>query len=131
LPLAGLLYLAVLAPFFASGLVVSTLLTRYAARVHRLYFWDLTGAGIGCFAIFFLPRLIGAERTLVVVAGLAAFAALLLGGRGMRGADLAAWGGLAALLIAGFFFAGDFELKSFASKRGVILGPGERPRAAI
>src|SRR5712691_10636205 len=39
----GSLYLFLLAPFFASGLVISTLLTRHAERVHRLYFSDLFG----------------------------------------------------------------------------------------
>src|SRR5262245_24427022 len=39
----AILYVALLAPFFAVGIVIATILTRYPQQVHRLYFWDLVG----------------------------------------------------------------------------------------
>jgi spermidine synthase len=74
-------YLALLFPFFASGLTVSAVLSRNAACVHRLYFWDLVGAGLGCFGIFGLPRLLGAEATLLLVAGAGGLSAVLFAGK--------------------------------------------------
>ena len=39
------LYAALLAPFFAAGVVIASILTRHSRQVDQLYFWDLLGAG--------------------------------------------------------------------------------------
>ncbi|MBI3529584.1 MAG: hypothetical protein HY067_16650 [Betaproteobacteria bacterium] len=124
LPLLLILYAGVLAPFLASGLVISIVLTRYASRVHRLYFWDLTGAGVGCVSIFFLPTLIGAGRTMIVVAALATLSAWLFGGRGFRGRDRVAFAAMVVFLVVAVL-AGDVEFQAFALKRGALLGSRE------
>lgn len=117
----GSLYLFLLAPFFASGLVISIILTRHAERVHRLYFWDLFGAGIGCLGIFVLPSLIGAEETLLVIGAAGALAAALFVGEGSRARQL---GGLTAISLAvlSVGLSDRIAFESFMEKRGVKIG---------
>jgi spermidine synthase len=115
------LYLFVLAPFLAAGLAVAFAVVRQAERIHKLYFWDLAGAGVGCLAIFVLPGLIGGEETLLVVAaGGAAAAALFAGGRGLIGkASLfEAFAGIVLTVL----LANRIEFESLIVKRNVRLG---------
>ncbi|NOZ86989.1 MAG: hypothetical protein GXP49_12145 [Deltaproteobacteria bacterium] len=71
-------YLSVTLPFFFSGLTVAALLTRYAANVHKLYFFDLAGAGFGCILVVLALPLLGGPGTIFASAALASIAALLL-----------------------------------------------------
>ena len=66
--LLGMLCVGLVVPFVASGVAIAGALARHVRHVHRLYFWDLLGAGVGCLGIFVLPRLIGGEETLLAVA---------------------------------------------------------------
>lgn len=93
------LYAALLAPFFASGVVIAAILTRHSHRVDRLYFWDLLGAGLGTLGIVWLPSLIGPAAMLVLIAAAGAVVAGLLaaGRRRARTLALVAGGGLALL----------------------------------
>lgn len=122
----GILYIFMLAPFFCSGLVVSTIVTRYAPQVHRLYFWDLFGAGIGCLGIFLLPTLLGgAEETLLFIAAAGALSAAVFAVErsGLKRANLVAALGLIGLTV---ILANRIEFRSLTTKRGVKLGtPGE------
>ena len=123
----GALYLLLLAPFFAAGLVISLLLTRHPERVHRLYFWDLVGAGAGCLGIFLLPPLLGGEESLFVVAAGGALAAALFAPAGGRARRAGVWGAAALALLA-VGLANRIDFKSMAEKRAVRLGtPGARP----
>ena len=63
----AILYVCLLAPFLMVGVVIATLLSRYAQRVHRLYYFDLVGAGIGSLGIIVLPTLIGPAAILALV----------------------------------------------------------------
>jgi len=120
----GILYIFLLAPFFASGLVVSTIVTRYAPQIHRLYFWDLFGAAIGCLGIFLFPTLLGgAEETLLLIAAAGALSAALFAVErsGLKRANLVAALGLAALTV---ILANRIEFGSLTTKRGVKLGTG-------
>ena len=63
-----ILYFFILIPFVASGVLTAMVITRGASRIHRLYFWDLAGAGIGCLGVFVVPQLVGGGETLIVVA---------------------------------------------------------------
>src|SRR5262249_32418168 len=114
----GTLYVCLLAPFFASGLVVSTIVTRYADQIHQLYFWDLFGAGIGCLGIFVLPSLIGAEETLLVIGAAGALSAALfaLTAKTLRRASLVAATCLVALTVG---FSNRIEFDSLTVKRNV------------
>lgn len=75
LPLA---YLAVSLPFFASGLTIAALLTRYARAVDRLYLFDLVGAGLGSLLVAALLPAFGGSGTIAAAAALAAVGAALV-----------------------------------------------------
>lgn len=115
------LYLCLLLPFLASGLGVATILTRHPTDIHRLYFWDLSGAAVGCLGIFVLPSWIGAEETLLAVAAAAALAGFFLLGRDRRSraAFLTAAVALAGLAVG---LRNRIEFPGLMSKRGARLG---------
>lgn len=75
------MYLALVIPFFLSGLIFSTLFSAYAKKIQSLYFWDLTGAAVGC--IIFIPflPLIGPGGLLFCTAALALFASAIFSSR--------------------------------------------------
>lgn len=59
-------FLLAAVPFYGSGLAISLLLARGAAKINRLYGYDLVGAGIGCAMVaVVLPRFGGAGSVLV------------------------------------------------------------------
>jgi SAM-dependent methyltransferase len=74
----ALAYLSVTMPFFAAGGAVATVLSRYAFSVHRLYLFDLLGAGVGSLLSVPLLPLVGGSGAVVVAALLAACGAVLL-----------------------------------------------------
>lgn len=74
-------YILLALPFFFSGLVIGVLLTYCSDRISRLYFADLTGAAIGCFAIVILMPVFGGSGTVLVAAILACLSALVLAER--------------------------------------------------
>ncbi len=57
-----------LAPFVLGGLVVAHILAFNAERAHRLYFFDLVGAGFACVLFVPLIRWLGAPSSLLVAA---------------------------------------------------------------
>ncbi|MDD5362719.1 MAG: hypothetical protein PHN88_11340 [Ignavibacteria bacterium] len=65
-----LYYLLITIPFFFSGLVISMLLTKFSPDVSKMYFFDLTGAGIACFAFVILMPFAGGNGTIVFVSSL-------------------------------------------------------------
>jgi spermidine synthase len=115
-----ILYVVLLLPFFASGLTVSAVLSRNAGIIHRLYFWDLVGAGLGCIGVFGLPPPFGAEGTLLLVAGAAALSSILFAGKEAGRTRLAGPVLLAAVLLI-FPFAERLQIHTAAIKRGVDL----------
>jgi hypothetical protein len=58
-------------PFFFAGMTISFAITRLAAEAHKVYFFDLLGAGAGSFfaALVFLPR--GEKGVFVLISALA------------------------------------------------------------
>jgi len=58
-------------PFFFAGATMSFAITRLASAAHRIYFFDLLGAGAGSFfaVLVFLPR--GEKGVFVLISGLA------------------------------------------------------------
>lgn len=69
---------AVTLPFFFSGLTIAALVTRYAGAVHRLYLFDLLGAGLGAMLVVFLIPRLGGSGTVLVSSGTAAVGAALI-----------------------------------------------------
>jgi spermidine synthase len=89
--------LSLLAPFFLGGYVLITVFSRYAASIQRLYFWDLTGAGLGSVLVipFILP--IGPGGLMIWAVALALLAAAMFApSRGRIGLALA----VAAVAVA-------------------------------
>src|SRR6185437_11160668 len=71
------LYLTLLVPFGLAGYVLITVFSTYAARIQRLYFWDLVGAGIGTVIVVPFILRIGPGGLIVCAAALALIAAAL------------------------------------------------------
>ena len=88
-------------PFVLSGIVVCLVLTRFGARVNRLYAVDLLGAGLGCVALVALFSWFDGPSLVILVAGIGCCGALAfaLDARSTRGILASA---LAALLLVGF-----------------------------
>jgi hypothetical protein len=59
------LYAVLLTPFFFGGLCVCRLFSRYPRTIHRLYFWDLSGAAVGTVLLVPLLPALGPERLLL------------------------------------------------------------------
>jgi len=70
-------YIVLMIPFLFSGLVIGVLLSSYGARINKLYFLDLLGAGVGCASLVLLIPELGGSGTILaasVMALLASFA---------------------------------------------------------
>ena len=68
--------LAVIAtPFLISGLVISSIFSRYADQIQKLYFWDLAGAAMGCVIIILVVKRFSGPGLIVLCAGTSLFAA--------------------------------------------------------
>jgi hypothetical protein len=71
-------YIVLGLPFFFAGATISFVLTRLAAVAHKIYFFDLLGAGAGSYlaTVVFLPR--GERGVFVIISGLALLGCFLL-----------------------------------------------------
>jgi len=63
-------YLLITIPFFFSGLIISVLLSLFKEQISKLYFFDLIGAGVACFAFAFLIPAFGGNGTIVIVSAM-------------------------------------------------------------
>jgi len=75
----SVLYLAVMAPFFAMGMCVTILLANAPQRIPQLYSADLLGAGGGCIAAVSLLAWLGAPGLIVLGSALLAVASVSFG----------------------------------------------------
>lgn len=73
----GIVYLLLGIPFFFSGIVIGILLTYCEGQINRLYFADLAGAGIGCFAIVIVIPFVGGSGTILIAAVIASLSAII------------------------------------------------------
>jgi spermidine synthase len=73
----GALYLALLVPFFLAGYVLIAIFSKYSAKIQRLYFWDLIGAGLGTVLVIPFIMQIGPGGLIVCAAALGLVAAAL------------------------------------------------------
>lgn len=90
------LYLTLLVPFGLAGYVLITVFSTYAARIQRLYFWDLIGAGIGTVVVVPFIIRIGPAGLIICAAALGLLAAALFSGSRVTSAGCA----VAAVAIA-------------------------------
>ncbi len=66
---------AIAAPFLVSGLIISSVFSRFADQIQSLYFWDLAGAALGSLAITLAVERYGAPGLLILCAATALLAA--------------------------------------------------------
>lgn len=74
-----LYYLLITIPFFFAGLIISILISRFKSHVSKLYFFDLTGAGLACAAFVLLLPEAGGNGTIIFVAAFGFLAAMVFG----------------------------------------------------
>jgi len=99
--------------FFLVGLLFSALVVNQAADMRRLYFWDLSGAALGCLVAVPLQATLGPPAMILcamVVLALHGVGVALLAGGGRRVAGIAA----ALAVVAGVAAAGAGSLKVLA-----------------
>lgn len=77
-------YAYLLVPFLFAGLAIAIALSEFKAGVHRTYFWNLIGSGVGSFLFILAIRPFGGVGSLLLFASLGGIAALLATG-GARG----------------------------------------------
>lgn len=113
-----LMYLALAIPFFLAGLIFTTVFSRFSGKIQTLYFWDLTGAAIGCILIVpFLPR-IGPGGILFVATAFGIWASGLFS-ESKKWSLAAFLIGVSILLTPFLHSNGYFEFEEHISKRGV------------
>lgn len=61
-------YLAVAMPFFFAGICISMAITHQPLKVGRIYFYDLTGASLGCLAFLFFSTRVGIVNLVLMLA---------------------------------------------------------------
>jgi len=71
-------YLLFFIPFFCAGGCIALAFTVCADKAHRLYFYNMTGSGLGVAAIVTLMYGISPQQLLLVISSAAFFAALIL-----------------------------------------------------
>ena len=84
----SLYYFVLAIPFFCSGLALALLFTRGNRRIHRLYAFDLFGAGIGCGALVLVMPAFGGSGSVAIAAAFGIMAAFLFGSRGTARASI-------------------------------------------
>ena len=77
-------YLILLVPFTLAGIVVSLALTRFPLQAGTLYAADLTGAAVGCLAVFVLMNIFDGPTAVMAVSLLAVAASWLFSRAGVQ-----------------------------------------------
>ena len=117
----GSVYFAASLPFLLSGLVVSLAISETIQRVERVYFWDLTGAALGCLLLIPLLNLTGAPGAVLASALLSAAASAVWFGLG-RAVRRRAFGvALALVLIALIVYNKQVHLIDLRTAKGERL----------
>lgn len=79
-----LYYVAVTLPFFCAGLTISCAFRSLPHKASKIYFWDLVGAGTGCFIVVSGIHLFGVPSVAALCTSLFLLAATMLSVRGAR-----------------------------------------------
>ena len=98
-------YLLLFLPFYFSGMVIGMALKQYRRDINRLYFYDLIGAGLGCFIVVYAIGIFGGPGTLALVSSLAALSSLIFTAGKSKILKTLRWVTLVAACAATFVFA--------------------------
>ena len=112
------LYVALIAPFFIGGIIISIVFSECSAESHGLYFFDLVGAGIGCLILIPLIPVFGPGGLLFVIAALLCLAGLLYSSLSLAKVLLVV-PVIALLIAAPLFHESYFEFRGHGNKRGI------------
>ena len=72
-----LYYLAVALPFFFAGICISLAISQLPEKVSKLYFFDLTGASLGCLAFLYFTNHINTINLIILLAIIGLIASFL------------------------------------------------------
>jgi len=89
-------YLLITLPFFFAGLVIGQLFTRFRSDINKLYFFDLVGAGLGCFAFILVMPLFGGSGGIAAASLIAAISCIIFA---LGSSKLSTVGLVAALIL--------------------------------
>ena len=132
LPLAITLVSVVALPtFFLASVFISLVFMRYREVIGQLYFFDLLGAGLGCVIFLVLLRLVGVENSMVMLAGVAIAAALLLFPRLSWRAGILWAGAIVVLAATAYLIRGPSSLVPFVGRELRMLYEYQSDRAEL
>ena len=117
----GSVYFAASLPFLFSGLVVSLVISETIQRVERIYFWDLTGAALGCLLLIPVLNLTGAPGAVLASALLSASASAVWFGLGRAVRGRAFGVALALVLIGLLVYNKQAHFLDLRTAKGVAL----------
>ena len=123
-----LYYLIFSIPFFFSGLAISSALARWSSLAGKFYFFDLTGAALGCLLVLGLFGIFGGPGTLLFSCLLGGLASLAFGWKRKTNPffSLFQWAWIGLLL---FFLLGEpsflnLRLSPYKGLSTALLFPG-------
>jgi hypothetical protein len=120
-----LYYVTLAIPFFCTGLIIATAFSTTSRKAGLLYGADLIGAGLGSLGILFVLGTLAPERSVFVIAAVAALAPLATGGARLRMASLLVIGTNLAL----FYWQPEFTALRVSPYKGLpsaLQYPGAR-----
>ncbi|MEE9370488.1 MAG: hypothetical protein V3W45_03350 [Sedimentisphaerales bacterium] len=121
-------YLLFFIPFFCAGSCIALAFTICAEKAHRLYFYNMTGSGLGAAAVVALMYIYSPQQLLLAISYAAFFAALLMSLRlSWRWAVATILSGAICILAFGPF--GLFELEIEISENKSLLYYNALPEA--
>ncbi|RUA03411.1 MAG: hypothetical protein DSY89_00795 [Deltaproteobacteria bacterium] len=112
------MYLFLSIPFFISGIIISILFATYSSESHSLYFFDLSGAGLGCLLVVFFIPYYGPGGFLFLIAGLMILAGLLFSSLD-KVKRIVALPIIIVMMVYPLFVSHYLEFRGHGNKRGV------------
>lgn len=98
-------YILITLPFFLAGLIIGQLFTRFKTSINKLYFYDLVGAGFGCFAFILILPVFGGSGGIAAASIIACLGTLIFAMQKNRRQSIALFGAIIMLLLNGIFLS--------------------------
>ena len=98
-------YILITLPFFLAGLIIGQLFTRFKTSINKLYFYDLLGAGLGCFVFILILPVFGGSGGIAAASIIACLGTLVFAMQKNRRQSIALFGAIIMLLLNGIFLS--------------------------
>ncbi|MBL8017298.1 MAG: hypothetical protein JNK43_08515, partial [Ignavibacteria bacterium] len=98
-------YVLITLPFFLAGLIIGQLFTRFKTSINKLYFYDLVGAGLSCFAFILILPVFGGSGGIAAASIIACLGTLIFAMQKNRRQSIALFGSIIMLLLNGIFLS--------------------------